>query len=215
MFVSKVGEPANVFYNLFCILIILAFPWRFIDTGNSLITAKNVEDHFVILAIPCAWLHLLFYARVATLTGPFVVMIYKMIAGDVLIFTKVFIMFHFGFTLGFYYLYKDADEAVSTMHSILESLFQTFLWAIGEYKDRLPEYDRVLHSVLLKIIFVVHSLFVHIMMFNMLIALMGNTYRIINAKAEKEWRKQVSKEQNRKALNDLTPKRFVNDLVGT
>jgi hypothetical protein len=39
-------------------------------------------------------------------------------------------------------------------------------------------------------------------MFNMLIALMGNTYRIINAKAEKEWRKQVSKEQNRKALND-------------
>jgi hypothetical protein len=38
---------------------------------------------------------LLFYARVATLTGPFVVMIYKMIAGDVLIFTKVFIMFDF------------------------------------------------------------------------------------------------------------------------
>lgn len=57
----------------------------------------------------------------------------------------------------------------------------------------MPEFDRVLHSVLLKIIFVVFSLFLHIMLFNMLIAMMGNTYAIINAKAEKEWRKQVNK----------------------
>lgn len=131
---NLVGEPANIFYNLFCILIILAFPWRFINTGNPLITAKNIEDHFVILAIPCAWMHLLFYARVATVTGPFVVMIYKMIAGDILTFSMVFVMFLIGFSLGFYYLYKDAGEAVSTMHSFIESLYQGFLWTLGEYK---------------------------------------------------------------------------------
>lgn len=60
--VNLIGEPANVFYNLFCILVILAFPWRFI-TLDGPISARHVEDTFVILAIPCAWMHLLFYAR--------------------------------------------------------------------------------------------------------------------------------------------------------
>ena len=101
---NMIGEPANVFYNLFCILVILAFPWRFVTLGTTegSITARNVEDTFVILAIPCAWMHLLFYARVMTLTGPFVVMIYKMIIGDILTFTTIFIMFLFGFSLGNY-----------------------------------------------------------------------------------------------------------------
>ena len=65
-------------------------------------SAANVEDTFVILAIPCAWMHLLFYARVATLTGPFVVMIYKMVVGDIATFSIIFVIFLFGFSLGKY-----------------------------------------------------------------------------------------------------------------
>lgn len=60
---NLLGEPANVFYNIFCVLVILAFPFRFVDTGNPQVTAKNVEDTFVILAVPCAWMHMLLYAR--------------------------------------------------------------------------------------------------------------------------------------------------------
>ncbi len=129
----QIGEPANVFYNIFCILICLAFPFRFIDTGNENVTGKNVEDVFVILAIPCGWMHLLFYARVATLTGPFVVMIYKMLIGDILIFSTIFSVFLIGFSLGFYYLYKDAGEAVSTLGNYQEALYQTFLMTLGEF----------------------------------------------------------------------------------
>jgi hypothetical protein len=61
---NKAGEPGNVFYTLFCILVLLAIPFRFVTLPTEVnITARNVEDTFVILAIPCAWMHLLFYAR--------------------------------------------------------------------------------------------------------------------------------------------------------
>lgn len=59
------GEPANVFYIIFCLFILVAVPFRFVqfDDAQTKITNRNVEDTFVILAIPCGWVHLLFYAR--------------------------------------------------------------------------------------------------------------------------------------------------------
>jgi hypothetical protein len=58
-----------VFYLVFCFLILLAVPFRFLkfESGTG-ITPVNVEDTLVILAVPCGWAHLLFYARVATIT---------------------------------------------------------------------------------------------------------------------------------------------------
>ncbi len=60
----KKGEPANVLYLTFDILILLAIPFRFVNfSEESSISAQNVEDAFLILAIPCGWCHMLFYAR--------------------------------------------------------------------------------------------------------------------------------------------------------
>jgi hypothetical protein len=61
----KSGEPANVFYMIFSILILVAIPFRFATfaSADGSITNKGVEDTLVIIAIPCGWVHLLFYAR--------------------------------------------------------------------------------------------------------------------------------------------------------
>lgn len=56
---SKYGEPANVLLNLFCIFVLLALPFRFMTFAE----ARTIEDTFVILAVPCGWMHLLLYAR--------------------------------------------------------------------------------------------------------------------------------------------------------
>jgi hypothetical protein len=54
-----------VFYLIFSILILVAIPFRFATFTNAdgTITNKGVEDTLVIIAIPCGWVHLLFYAR--------------------------------------------------------------------------------------------------------------------------------------------------------
>lgn len=130
------GEPANVFYLIFCILILVAIPFRFVKFDSSGVTARGVEDTLVILAIPCGWVHLLFYARVVTVTGPFVVMIYKMIVGDILTFASIYGFLLFGFSLGFYYLYKNVANTVTTMNSYPEALMISFQMTLGEFKAR-------------------------------------------------------------------------------
>lgn len=155
---EKSGEPANVFYLIFNILIMLAIPFRFIKVD----IAKHIEDHFVILAIPCGWLHLLFYFRVLKITGPFVVMIYKMIVGDILTFATIYIILLLGFATGkftktkplieimilmnlcfiiaFYYLYKNITQGNSTMNTILEAIMVTFQMTLGEFKTRVSSF---------------------------------------------------------------------------
>ena len=60
----KISEPANVLYLLFDLLILMAIPFRFVTfASSSSVSARTVEDTFVILAIPLGWSHLLFYFR--------------------------------------------------------------------------------------------------------------------------------------------------------
>ncbi|CAF0893285.1 unnamed protein product [Brachionus calyciflorus] len=188
------GEPANVFYVIFCILILIALPFRFATFKNydGTITNKNVEDTFVILAIPCGWFHLLFYARVINLTGPFVVMIYKMIIGDILTFSSIYILLLFGFSLGFYYLYKNIPSDYKAMNNLPESILLSFQMTLGEFKARLTEFDKLYYSDFTKVVFVSFMILMHILLLNMLIAMMGNTYHQIIKKSEKEWRRQWS-----------------------
>ena len=132
------GEPANVFYVIFCVLILIAVPFRFttFENHDGTINNRNVEDTFVILAIPCGWFHLLFYARVFNFTGPFVVMIYKMIIGDILTFASIYILLLFGFSLGFYYLYKNIGRENKAMNNFPEAILLSFQMTLGEFKAR-------------------------------------------------------------------------------
>jgi hypothetical protein len=73
---------------------------------------------------------------VFTVTGPFVVMIYKMIAGDILTFASIYVLLLFGFSLGFYYLYKNAAKSVTAMSNYPEALMLSFQMTLGEFKAR-------------------------------------------------------------------------------
>ncbi|RMZ97638.1 Transient receptor potential cation channel subfamily V member 6, partial [Brachionus plicatilis] len=56
--------------------------------------------------------------------------------------------------------------------------------------SRLPEFDLIYYSDFIKVVFVVFMILMHILLLNMLIAMMGNTYHQIIKKSEKEWRRQ-------------------------
>ena len=56
---------------------------------------------------------------------------------------------------------------------------------------KLPEFDKIYYSDFTKTVFIAFMLMMHILLLNMLIAMMGNTYHQITKKSEKEWKKQV------------------------
>ncbi len=117
-----------MFYIVFCILIITAVPFRFVSFSNqdsSGIYPYQVEDQIVIVAVTCGWMYFLFFARfffcfvfsnllilkvcflilrVFETTGPFVVMIYKMVIGDIMTFGAIYLFLLFGFSLGNFFL---------------------------------------------------------------------------------------------------------------
>ena len=93
-------------YQLFNFFVLIAIPFRFVTLDDAYIQARHVEETFLCLGIPLGWLHLLFYLKVFKMTGPFVVMIYKMVIGDIAEFTAIYSGVLLGFSWGkFYFIY--------------------------------------------------------------------------------------------------------------
>jgi len=70
------------------------------------------------------------------------------------------------------------------------SYFRVFLslYDILQYADL----AHVTYPALGKTIFIIFMILVPILLLNMLIAMMGNTYALVIARSEKEWMKQVT-----------------------
>ena len=59
------------------------------------------------------------------------------------------------------------------------------------------DFDLTRYALLTKLVFAVFMILVPILLLNMLIAMMGNTYQSVIAKSEKEWRKQVGSNRSK------------------
>lgn len=70
------------------------------------------------------------------------------------------------------------------------------------------DFDLTRYALLTKLVFAVFMILVPILLLNMLIAMMGNTYQSVIVKSEKEWRKQVGCESLNKYFTDLTLQLF-------
>ncbi|XP_050413383.1 transient receptor potential cation channel subfamily V member 6 [Patella vulgata] len=174
-------------YLISCLLILFCVPFR-------VFKLHDVEDTLLTIAVPGAFFYLLFFARGMRTTGPFVTMVYQMCTQDLIRFGIVYLIFLLGFTQGFYFLFRDvnADSTeVLKFSTPWETVLNLFQMTLGEFKYETFNYAR--YVGLTKFIFTLFMILVPILLLNMLIAMMGNTYHNINTKSEKEWRRQWAK----------------------
>ncbi|VDM45622.1 unnamed protein product [Toxocara canis] len=192
--------PAKIVFLGANICILACVPFRLL--GNM-----QVEEALLVFALPGSWIFLLFFARSAKLTGPFVQMIYSMIAGDMIRFAIISAIFLVSFSQVFYFLGKDmhakqllspenpdycavSGYAIFTYSSFLETFITLFRASMGGYDYE--EFACANYEALTKILFVLYMFIMPIMMINILIAMMGNTYTTVIAQAEKAWRQQYA-----------------------
>uniref|UniRef100_A0A915DIF7 Ion transport domain-containing protein n=1 Tax=Ditylenchus dipsaci TaxID=166011 RepID=A0A915DIF7_9BILA len=169
--------------------------------------AKVMEESLLVFALPGSWIFLLFFARSAKLTGPFVQMIYSMIAGDMIRFAIISSIFLVSFSQVFYFVGKDMSKkqrlpknhpnhcavegyTINTYSSYLETFITLFRASMGGYDYE--EFSCTNYEPLTKTLFVFYMFIMPIMMINILIAMMGNTYTQIITQAEKAWRQQYA-----------------------
>eukprot|EP00090_Calanus_glacialis_P029441 TRINITY_DN47253_c0_g1_i1.p1 TRINITY_DN47253_c0_g1~~TRINITY_DN47253_c0_g1_i1.p1 ORF type:complete len:251 (-),score=41.01 TRINITY_DN47253_c0_g1_i1:3-755(-) len=149
---------------------------------------RIIEESLLVFGVPGSWFYLMFFAGAIKLTGPFVTMIFSMITGDMFTFSIIYIIFLFGFSQAFYFIMKSLEgDLYGKYHTTWVALFHMTL---GEYEY--DDFDASPYPAMAKTVFVLFQILIPILLLNMLIAMMGNTYAIVIEKSEKEFLKQVS-----------------------
>lgn len=126
-------------------------------------------------------------------------MIYRMVMGDLIRFVSIYLVFVMGFAQAYYIIFlsfetpkgggdsDDPDE--NPVPSAMESIVAMFLMSLTNFGDYYSSMENTNHEVEGKILFVVFMVIVAVLLVNMLIAMMGNTYQKI-AETRNEWQRQ-------------------------
>ncbi|XP_014468135.1 PREDICTED: transient receptor potential cation channel subfamily V member 5 isoform X1 [Dinoponera quadriceps] len=193
MFIENLmTAPSRVMF-LFSCCILLSFPFL------RLACADEVEDMLAVVVMLTTAPYFLFFCRGFKTVGPFVVMIYRMITGDLLRFVSIYLVFVMGFSQAYYIIFlsfdnpntpEGVDDSVSNpMPSPMESVMAMFLMSMTNFGDYYGAFESTEHEFEAKLLFVLYMAIVAILLVNMLIAMMGNTYQKI-AETRNEWQRQ-------------------------
>jgi len=166
------GLLENVCSSSFCFCVLLV---------NVLRVLNMPAQHAVLaLASIAGWTYVLFFLMAFRLTGPFVVMIYQMLFNDVLRFCVIYLVFLLGFSQAFFILFDN-----NGFGGFLKSVKSCFFGMLGDFE--VEEYaDTTFHTVSVSLL-IVYVVVVTILLLNLLVAMMGDTYGNIIEDADKQW----------------------------
>ncbi|XP_052249254.1 transient receptor potential cation channel subfamily V member 6-like isoform X6 [Dreissena polymorpha] len=184
-FTTLKGAPAKAMFLLSCLFVVMMLPGR-------AAAFYQYEDVMGVLAILFTAPYFLFFCRGFRIVGPFVVMIYKMIQGDLKRFIIIYLIFIIGFSQAMFVIFRDVEG--STFNSPGEAVMGMFMMSLGEFGDLYDSFEGlplIYHSMGI-LMFLLYMIMVTLLLVNMLIAMMGNTYQLV-AETQKEWFRQWAK----------------------
>ncbi|CAG9802186.1 unnamed protein product [Chironomus riparius] len=157
----------------------------------------ELEDHIAVAIMLTTAPYFLFFCRGFKTVGPFVVMIYRMVVGDLLRFVTIYMVFIMGFSQAYYIVFLTFDNSeeeepepeLNPISSPMESFISMFLMSLGNFGDYYGGMEYTAHEMQAKTLFVLFMAIVGVLLINMLIAMMGNTYTKI-AETKNEWQRQ-------------------------
>ncbi|CAF2968451.1 unnamed protein product [Rotaria sp. Silwood2] len=146
---------------LFCAGIIIVNIFRLL----------NIQAQTTVLALVSiiGWGYMLFFVMAFQLTGPFVVMIYEMLFHDVLRFCIIYMVFLIGFSQAFFVLFNN-----NGFGGFFMSVKQCFLGMLGDFD--IDHYTGTTFQYASVSLLVIYVIVVTILLLNLLIAMMGDTY---------------------------------------
>ena len=141
--------------------------------------AENVATA---LASFCCWFYLLFFCLGFRLTGPFVVIAFTMLHTDIPAFLLVAFSFLGAFASSLYIL--SAKVGLGPLMFNIQACMDPFLASFEEshFQDVIDTWPRLARSVI-----TTYLIMVVLVLMNLLLARMGDTYNRISEQAELEW----------------------------
>ncbi|XKL66119.1 hypothetical protein PGB90_009539 [Kerria lacca] len=198
MFIENLmTAPSRVMFLCSCLLM-MAVPFL------RYFCLDQIEDIIVVVIMLTTSPYFLFFCRGFKTVGPFVVMIYRMIMGDLLRFVCIYLIFVLGFSQAYYIIFltfdnpktsEEVDDSVNNpMPNPIESVVAMFLMSMNAFSDYYVAFEKTNHETVAKFCFVIFMVIVAILLVNMLIAMMGNTYQKIaetRNESQRQWARIV------------------------
>ncbi|CAI2354992.1 unnamed protein product [Caenorhabditis sp. 36 PRJEB53466] len=200
--------PAKLMFKASFLFILISIPCRLACSFHDIFL--TIDNTMAIISVLLVTQHFLYYMRQAMgaipFVGPFVLMVYTIIATDLVRFAMIYSIFLVGFSQSFYLIFtsceRDANiirqtdplgsEFTNIMQNPIDALLRTFIMTIGEFSVLYREMaacDNFWMKWIGKVIFLIFETFVSILQFNLLIAMMTRTYETIFL-TRKEWKRQ-------------------------
>ncbi|XP_070539469.1 uncharacterized protein [Ptychodera flava] len=179
---ENVWHPsANGVFFVSVICLLLAVPGR--------IACNPVyEDVMVMFSLLLTCPYFIYFLSPFKFIGPFLGMIDKMLWGDLLKFFAIYLVFLVGFSQAMYIAFIGTPSTL--FNDPINALLGLFIMSLGEFQDIYASFDDTRYINLPKLLFVVYMILVTLLLINMLIAMMGNTF---NKQDGKEWHRQWAK----------------------
>lgn len=162
----------NICSCMTCAFLIIAWVSRH--------TSNFFQQELLGLASLFGWAYMLWFLLGFRITGPFVIMIFRMLHDDIMPFSIVMLIFLLGYSQAFYVIHVENGDA-GKYFGILKLCFAAMMGDLS--MDDFGSDGHPMLSLFLVICFIVTS----IMLINLLIAMMGHTFDRINDEAEAQW----------------------------
>ncbi|TKR60913.1 hypothetical protein L596_028094 [Steinernema carpocapsae] len=193
--------PAKILYKISLILTLLVVPFRLLcGLSSEMLLMDNLIS---VVSVVLTTLHFLYYCRAIKFIGPFVLMVYTIVLKDMIRFMLIYLIFLAGFSQGFFYIFRACErenemarssDYDNILKSPIEAALRVFIMTIGEFMVLYRELSSCAENspsmaTIGKVMFFIYELFVSIMQFNLLIAMMTRTYELI-FQTQNEYRRQ-------------------------
>uniref|UniRef100_A0A671WHV9 Transient receptor potential cation channel, subfamily V, member 6 n=1 Tax=Sparus aurata TaxID=8175 RepID=A0A671WHV9_SPAAU len=179
---TALGGPFHVILISYACLVVLLCVFR----------ATEVQGEAVVMAVclVLGWSNVMFFARGFEMLGPYVIMIQKIIFGDLTKFMWLSFIVLIGFSTSLWMVYMTQEpESIPAYRSFPITLFSQFELSVGLID--LPVDHTIATPPIVHVLHCTFSVVSYILLLNLLIAMMSDTHWRVAQERDELWRTQV------------------------
>uniref|UniRef100_A0A8C9XYD6 Transient receptor potential cation channel, subfamily V, member 6 n=1 Tax=Sander lucioperca TaxID=283035 RepID=A0A8C9XYD6_SANLU len=174
---TALGGPFHVTLISYACLVVLLCVFR--------VCSVQAEAEVMAMCLVLGWTNILFFARGFEMLGPYVIMIQKVMFGDLMKFLFLIVIVDIGYASGEYILGVTLLR-MSSYPSILWAEFEINLALIN-----MPENPTYVTPLIVYVVQVAYTIFAFVLLVNLLIAMMCETQVRVAQERDELWRTQV------------------------
>ncbi|KAM4580935.1 transient receptor potential cation channel subfamily V member 6 [Odontesthes bonariensis] len=179
---TALGGPFHVILISYASLVVLLCVFRACEVQG--------EAEVMAVCLVLGWCNVMFFARGFEMLGPYVIMIQKIIFGDLTKFMWLSFIVLIGFSTSLWMVYMTQDpDSLPAYRSFPITLFSQFELSVGLID--LPVDHTVTTPPIVHVLHVTFSVVSYILLLNLLIAMMSDTHWRVAQERDELWRTQV------------------------